>query len=121
MLTALGDLQIGLAGVLEQLGKLRIDIRGLFEQELFEHKAVDADHSLLRMAQACSICSWVVTNLQRIRLWSGVMALILPSKPRWLISQKTAAAASSTLALNGREIYHLPPAGPIRSTFYYLK
>jgi hypothetical protein len=39
-------LQISRPGVLEQFGKLRTHIRILFEKELFEHDAVDADHLL---------------------------------------------------------------------------
>jgi hypothetical protein len=38
-----GDLQVGPSGVLEEFGKLRSNIRVLFEQQLFEHDAVYAD------------------------------------------------------------------------------
>ena len=39
----LGDLQIGLPGVLEQLGKLGTDLGILLEQQLLELRAVNAD------------------------------------------------------------------------------
>ncbi|MDE2331641.1 MAG: hypothetical protein KGK16_12790 [Bradyrhizobium sp.] len=40
----LGDFQICPAGILEQFGEIRTHVRILFEQQLFEHDAVDADH-----------------------------------------------------------------------------
>lgn len=43
---ALGDLQIGLAGILEQFAEFRTHGRVVFEQQFFEHDAMDADHFL---------------------------------------------------------------------------
>jgi hypothetical protein len=41
---AFGDLQVGCAGILEKLGEFRANGGILFEQQLFEHDTVDADH-----------------------------------------------------------------------------
>ena len=40
------DLQVGFAGVLEQLGELQAYGRILCEQQPFEHRLVDSDHLL---------------------------------------------------------------------------
>ena len=43
---ALRDLQVRLAGVVEQLGQVQTDGRVLVEQQLLEHRLVDRDHLL---------------------------------------------------------------------------
>ena len=43
---ALRDFQVGLANILEQFCQLGPYCRVFFEQQLFEHDAVDADHLL---------------------------------------------------------------------------
>jgi hypothetical protein len=39
-------LQVGPAGVLEQVGQIEAHGRAVIEQELFEHRLVDRDHLL---------------------------------------------------------------------------
>jgi hypothetical protein len=43
---ALSDFKISFPGVFEQFGQFETHVRVIFEQQLFEHDAVDADHLL---------------------------------------------------------------------------
>ena len=87
-----GGLQIGLSGVLEELGKLRSAL------------AVRPPRSRTRTVRPKSPRSGIE--------WPDLCCPVIP--------EKNTTFLSSTLALNGRTFYRLPHAGPVGSIRHYL-